>query len=242
MTVTVGTDVYIDHGDAYDYHDKHGDSTWLAKYKVISAIVTHVDGIQVTTSKVHGFEAGDSVTQVETTSYNGTKNVVTVLDTFNYTLAFTYVADETSGYVGTEANIKSIEVSLRKATEWIDQHPDHKGNWMGSITLATQLLSHPRTGLYDEEGRTISSSTIATQVEDSCAIMANKIVEDTEDIFPDIGSDSINLKRKKIDVIEKEWFSASLSSLRKKYDYVDNLLSGLLLNSNDNMIYLNRTY
>jgi|ETNmetMinimDraft_33_1059910.scaffolds.fasta_scaffold13566_4 hypothetical protein len=240
MTITSGTDVYADHGEAYTYNNNHGESTWTGNYKVITSIVTHADGIKIT-AEAHGFEVGDSVSVVETTNYNTTLPVVTVVDTNNFTIADTYVSGETSGYVGTEANVKAIEVALRKATEWIDNHPGHRGNWKGSISSTTQLLSHPRTGLYDEEGRVISSSSIATQVRDSCSIMANKVVEDSEDIFPDISAASKNLKRKKIDVIEREWFSASTSSLRKKYDYVDNLLSGLL-NNVGAVKYLQRGY
>lgn len=233
MTITAKTDVYAEHGTAYTYLDNRGESTWTGKYFVITAIETHGDGIKITTSTVHGFEIADSVTVVETTNHNVTKPVVTVTDTTSFTIDSTYVADETSGYVGTEANIKAQEVALRKATEWIDNHPDHKNNWKGNIASISQLLSHPRSGLYDEEGRTIGSTTIALGVEKACIEMANRIIEDTEDIFPDISAGASNLKRRKIDVIEKEWFSASSANLRKIYDKPNQLLAGLLKNSGD---------
>jgi len=240
MTITVGTDVYINHDDAYTYHDNHGNSTWTGKYQVITAIVTHGDGIKITVVG-HGHEVNDSVTVVETTNYNATADVVTVVDVDNFTVATAYVSDETSGYCNTEALIKAQEVALRKATEWIDNHPNHKGNWKGDITSTSQVLSHPRTGLYDEEGRSISSSAYAPDLTEACSIMANKIIEDTEDIFPDISGDADGLKKKRIDVIEKEWFSPSDDRLRKRYDKVDQLLSGLLsISDTSKTIY--RTY
>jgi hypothetical protein len=241
MTITSGIDVYSEHGDAYDYNDKHGNSTWTGKYLVITSVETHVDGIKITTENQHGFIVGQSVSVVETTSYNNTKDVVSVVDYYNFTLAITYVSDESSGYVGTEANIKANEVALRKATEWIDQHPNHKGRWRGSITETSQLLSHPRSGLYDEEGRVIASNEIALEVINSCIEMANKVIADTETLFPDISAGAANLKKKKIDVIEREWFHPSQSSQRKTYDYVNNLLSGLLF-SNSGVMSIQRTY
>ncbi len=251
MSITVLIDTYIGHEDAYIYHDEHGNSVWTNKYRVISGIEEHSYGILVTTTKDHGFSVGDEVTLVETVHYNDIPSeILSVESSKSFTLGISfksstdesgyirdedddYIGDEDSGYVGKSNDIKDIEIALRKATEWIDNHPNYKGNWKGSIVTTTQVLSHPRTGLYDEENRTYSSNVVADKVKYACAIMANKIIENLEDIFPDINVTDMGLKKKKIDVIEKEWFSPKESSLRKKYDKVDQLLSSFVIGYGD---------
>ncbi len=235
MTITVGTDTYISLDDAFTYHQNHGNTTWTGYRKIISSIVTHSEGVQVTTTLSHNYSVGDRVSLYGTTLYNYAGNVISVIDSVNFTLDLTYISDESSGYCVDE----SLEICLRKATEWIDNHPDHKGNWLGSISVSTQLLSFPRNGLTDEENRDIEDDVIPDAVEKACCEMAYKAL--SEIIFPDIGATSRNVKKKKIDVIETEWFSPTTSSLRKKYDYVDNLLSGLLKNST-NLVTLTRGY
>ena len=236
MTITVGTDTYISLNDAHTYNEEHGNSTWTDYRKVITAIVTNALGIQVTTESENNYSVDDRVSLYGTTNYNYIGNVKTIIDINNFVIDLTYVEDETSGYTSDEI----LEVCLRKATEWIDNNPKHKGNWKGSLSVSTQVLSFPRDGLVDEENRNLSDEDIPVVVENSCCEMAYKCL--SEVIFPDISSDKKGLKRDKIDVIEKEWFASySSSSLRKKYDYVDNLLSGLL-RFTGNMIKMPRSY
>jgi len=235
MTITVGTDTYVSLSDSYDYHQNHGNSSWTDYRKTIIGIVTDSDGIEVETSSAHGYSTDDRVSLYDTTNYNQVGNVITVVDTTHYTLDLDYVEDETEGYCVNEL----LEICLRKATEWIDNHPEHKGNWVGSLYDSDQLLSFPRSGIVDEEGRDLSDTDIPDVIEKSCCEMSLKAL--TETIFPDIGQGSSGLKRMRVDVIEKEWFSPSSSNSRKKYDYVDNLLSGLLINYGSMMI-LGRGY
>lgn len=247
MSITVLIDTYISHGDAYIYHDEHGNTVWTNKYKVIYSVEEHSYGILVTTTKDHGFSVGDEVTLVETVHYNDIPSeILSVESARSFTVGLSYssgdetesgyirededyIGDEDSGYVGKSSDIKDIEIALRKATEWIDNHPNYKGNWKGAIVTQTQLLSHPRTGLYDEENRVYNSTVVADKIKYACAIMANKIIENFEDIFPDINVTDMGLKRKKIDVIEKEWFAPKESNMRKKYDKVDQLLSSFVI-------------
>jgi len=235
MTITVGADTYLSLSDAYTYHQNKGNTTWTTYRKTITSIVTHADGISVTTLTDNGYSEGDRVSLYGTTNYNQVGEVKTIVSTKIFTLDISYVSDENSGFCVDEI----LEVCLRKATEWIDNHPDHKGNWKGYITSTLQLLSFPRSGLYDEEGRSFTTSEIPTVIESACAEMALKALSET--IFPDIGAGSVGLKRRRIDVIEKEWFAPTLSTVRKKYDYVDNLISGLL-NSNKGSVLLIKSY
>lgn len=66
----------------------------------ITSIVTHPDGIQVTTSAAHELAAGmDDVNVTGTTNYNGNHSVVTVIDSTNFTLDVAYVANEATGQI-----------------------------------------------------------------------------------------------------------------------------------------------
>lgn len=53
--------------------------------------------------------------------------------------------------------------AIVKATDYVEKR--FRGRWKGAILLATQGLSWPRTGAYDNEGREIASDAVPTPLQ-----------------------------------------------------------------------------
>ena len=129
---------------------------------------------------------------------------------------------ENSSWTGTDA-VK--EAAIRKATTYLDS----SYSWKGYIVKETQSLGFPRNYLYDKDGRDISNS-IPVAVKQAVAELALKAL--SEDLLSDT-SNSDYVKKEKVDVIEIEYQPGV--STQKRYNFVDRLLTGLILSSSDGL-------
>ena len=204
MTITLGTDTYCSMVDADAYHEKFGNSTWTTYRKEISSIVTHVDGILITTKTAHGLVAGDPSILDGTTNYDGDVTAVTVVSTTQITVDAAWIADETSGVVMLESDYTSREIALRSATQWIDV--THKDRMAGSVTDDTQSLQYPRDGIYDDKGEEIADTDIPVAIQDATCEIALLSVDSTELYHTTSSSDSSQITEEKIGPITTKYF------------------------------------
>lgn len=110
-----------------------------------------------------GYDNSDSLASVE------------FADTF-----LTLVESTSTWHTSTDA-VKGA--ALRKATmEWFEGQ--FQGIWRGTISVTDQFLSMPRIGLYDDEGRSYSSSAIPAKIQQAIALVANDTVSSSTTILP----------------------------------------------------------
>lgn len=101
-------------------------------------------------------------------------------------------------------------VSLSETTEQKEaaiiiatQYVDLNNSWKGAIVTSDQALDWPRVGVRDDEGRTIESMTIPTQLKNAVAEYAKRQLSTSlQPDVPDTGT--IKKVKKKVDVIETE--------------------------------------
>ena len=118
------------------------------------------------------------------------------------------------------------QAALIRATDYLVQK--YTGRWKGSITATSQALPWPRMGVVTADGITISSSSIPTAVENATSEMALRALSN-ENLFADIGPGSENLKRNKVDVLEKEYFQGA--STQNTYTIVSGILKDYVVNT-----------
>jgi len=144
----------------------------------------------------------------------GTDSFVSVADADTYNT----VHGNAGWATATEAN---KEIALVQATQYLTSKYD--GRWVGYITSISQVLPWPRSGVLDQEGRTVASDAYPLALTDATSELAFKAL--TETINADVGKGGQEI-RKKVGSIEKEWMPGT--SPYKKYTLVDRLLAGFI--------------
>jgi hypothetical protein len=115
------------------------------------------------------------------------------------------------------------EAALRKATDYMLQV--YRSRWQGTRLTTTQALDWPRSNVGIDVYTTVDDDIVPVEVKNACAELALKTY--SAELYEDIGQ---KVKRKKVDVIEIEYESASTQT--KQYRAIDAMLSPYLLSSN----------
>lgn len=119
---------------------------------------------------------------------------------------------------------------IYRAMIWLEEQ--FVGKWKGSIVTEAQYCSFPRQGLYDLEGRLLSSSNIPTQIKWAQCEVARLFATVPENkLYPVIKPEGqvrrIGLAEK---AIEKEFFKTSLTFEQNRYVIVEKKIESLLKN------------
>lgn len=122
------------------------------------------------------------------------------------------------------------EESLLRAADYIERK--YKLLWKGITTGSDQPLTFPRSGIIDENGRTLSSVVIPQELIDAQCLLANLTIVDGElvQLTTITTQDSlIKSKKEKVDVLEEsvEYFQAVTQTF---FAEVDDLLAPLYNN------------
>lgn len=117
------------------------------------------------------------------------------------------------------------EAAIVIATQYVDQ----VNRWKGAIVIDDQPLDWPRVAVRDDEGRTVPSLTIPSQLKSAIAEYSQRqMLGSIQPDVPDTGT--IKKTKSKVDVLEKEveymdntggYFGL------KSYPLADNYLTGL---------------
>jgi len=94
------------------------------------------------------------------------------------------------------------EVNIVKATDWIDRN----FSFGGVKASETQRLKWPRLFAEDEDGFVVGETDAPWQVKEACALVADMFRSGVYDMEGIVTSKS-GIKRKKVDVLETEYFS-----------------------------------
>ena len=114
------------------------------------------------------------------------------------------------------------DAALIEATQYLDS----KYQWIGYIASTTQSLGWPRTEAYDREGRELSDM-IPVAVSSAAAELALQALSGR---LVAVGSATgKDTSKEKVGDIEVEYFEAKSASA--EYNYVDQLLKSLVINS-----------
>lgn len=98
-------------------------------------------------------------------------------------------------------------------------------NWKGSKVVRDQSMELPRQDFTDGDGFEFTTTMIPAEVPDAQVEGAREHIAGSI-LLPTVKPDNM-IKRKKIDVLEKEFF-AGASSGQTSFSKIDSLLSGLL--------------
>lgn len=136
--------------------------------------------------------------------------------------ADTYHASHGSPAAWTGATTSTKELSLRMATEWLDQ--TYGTRWNGYRTTSTQQRDWPRNGVYDRDDRAFSSTEVPQVVKDATCYMALRYVQGGE-LRPDLSySGDIKREVSKVGPLETEVEYVGGKSQDKVYRVVDDML------------------
>lgn len=113
------------------------------------------------------------------------------------------------------------------ATQYVDLNFD----WRGDIISEDQPLDFPRSGVYDDENRSIDNKSIPQKLKYAvCEYAYRQLSADIQpDVYPD-NLGTIKRKREKVDVVEQEIEYAENTGGYygiKRYPLADNYLKGL---------------
>jgi hypothetical protein len=127
-----------------------------------------------------------------------------------------------------EEEVKNI--LLYRAMIWLEEQ--YIGKWRGYIVKESQYTSFPRIGLYDMEGRLVSSSIIPSAVKNAQCEVARLFSTVPENkLYPTIKPEGqvrrIGLAEK---AIEKEFFKTNISFEQNRYLIVEKKIEHLLKN------------
>jgi len=159
----------------------------------------------------------------------GTNSFVSLADADSY---FLDRANATWA-AATDAN---KQAALIRATDYLVQK--YTGDWLGSITSTSQALPWPRSGVVTSDGVVISSSAIPDAIKNATSELGLRALSNSN-LFADTNAGSENIKRNKVDVLEKEYFQGS--STQNTYTIVEQLLKDYV-NRSGNYIKLTRGY
>jgi hypothetical protein len=117
------------------------------------------------------------------------------------------------------------EAAVIVATQYVDLN----NSWNGAIVDSTQALDWPRSGVQDDEGRTVLSTVIPEQLKSAVAEYAKRQL--TAPLQPDVSElGTVKRVKKKVDVIETETeYSDNTGGYfgLKSYPLADKYLIGL---------------
>jgi hypothetical protein len=144
------------------------------------------------------------------------------LDTYCVEMGYT-------AYSATAATLTK-EAWIRRGMQYIEAH-----DFEGIKSYTTNYLSHPRVGLV-YKGVSIAFNELHINVKKAAAEAAYRESQSSQSLLPD-GSTSGEVKRKKVDVIETEYFEGGTAS--NPFPVIRSLLSEFL--DTDISIELNRS-
>lgn len=104
--------------------------------------------------------------------------------------ADTYFGRYANPSAWTSSTTAQKEEALRIATAYLEER--YQGRWKGQIVQSTQALSHPRSGMVDQEGRQIASDAVHVRVKEAACEVALRYRQGVS-LRPDIspGEDGI---------------------------------------------------
>lgn len=153
------------------------------------------------------------------TGVAGAETFISVTDADTYHINRTATA-------WTDATTEAKESALRKSKDYLEGK--YRLRWKGTRATQGQPLSWPRTGVYDQDGYLIASTTIPQALKDAQAEAALRAL--SADLQPDLERGGA-VKREKVDVIEVEYFGAAAGETLRPT--VDRLLLGLIRSKNE---------
>ena len=131
-------------------------------------------------------------------------------------------------------SVADKEASLIWATRLLDPEI-----WYGIIASTTQALSHPRTGLYDSNGRLLADDIVAKAIQDAACEYA--LLLSQSDISGDTGLE--NYDGIKADVIDLRINQGYVDMYRGKLPLnVQRLLNGYIANTDFGLTGGNSSY
>jgi hypothetical protein len=133
--------------------------------------------------------------------------------------AGTYMDNRTSS-TWTSASTDEKEKALYEGGMYLNSL-----NWKGSKTERDQSMEWPRANVYDNDEYLYPTNVVPQKVQDAQVEAAIESLAGS-DLFPTVTPDS-KIKRKKVDVLEKEFFG-SASNGRTTFTVIDGLLKGFL--------------
>lgn len=117
--------------------------------------------------------------------------------------AYITVAELDAYWASRNVTLSQTDPEKEAAIVIATQYVDLNNTWKGSITMSDQSLDWPRTGVMDDEGRTVPSFTIPDQLKNAVAEYSKRQL--SADIQPDVTDEGALKKvKKKVDVIETE--------------------------------------
>ena len=147
--------------------------------------------------------------------------------------ADTYFASHGAPSSWSGADSASKEQALRLATQYLDN--TYRGLWKGTKGSQSQALSWPRTDVVDEEGYTVSETSVPAGVLNATAETALRSVQGTV-LVPDLSGTKITREKVKAGPVEQDVTyqggkASGVSSDPVEFTLVDQLLAGLLRGS-----------
>lgn len=121
--------------------------------------------------------------------------------------------------------------ALNVAADYIDRM---LGPYAGTRLTATQALEFPRSGLYDATGTEVTGVPIG--VKRACIEYAFRALSDDLQTDQSVDATGAQVKRKKIDVIETEYFQGSAKTLRR-YPMADALLRPYRIGATNRVVH-----
>jgi hypothetical protein len=110
------------------------------------------------------------------------------------------------------------EAAIHRAMNYLEAK-----SWMGMASSETQSLAWPRTGVY-YRGYLLGSDVIPKALKSALAEASYRESVNPSILLPDLERGGA-IKRKKIDVLETEWFNGA--SNETQFTAIDSLLAGL---------------
>ena len=123
----------------------------------------------------------------------------------------------------TDADTLVKEAKLLQATQYLEA----TYRWKGGAATAGQGLAWPRNGVSDEDGYSIASNIVPSEVKDATIILAREAQAISLLPSQERGGRVTRLKTK-LDVIEKETVWSEGASAGRQFPLIDGLLAGLI--------------
>lgn len=136
-----------------------------------------------------------------------------------------YHSDRANAYTATDPQ---IQAAIIKATSYIDG--EYRSRWKGQRVSVLQSLQWPRYYVLVDptDASYLASDAIPQALKDATCEAALRAI--TADLAPDLERGG-KVKREKVDVIETEYTDGA--PVTTSYQVIDQLLGGLLKNSNE---------
>lgn len=119
-----------------------------------------------------------------------------------------------------------IEAAIFRAMRYIETR-----KFIGYRYTKDQPLSWPRSYVYDKDGYSVDTNDIPTDLKSALYEGTFREAASPGVLQQDIVSGSTGIKRKKVDVLETEWFEGSTTTTNV-YTVIDDLLSWMVVGGN----------